>query len=132
MWGKKIKLDPADTEFSVHIRLRDKKCLRCGRIGEPDRFGRPIKGLECSHYWSRRHEGTRFEPDDCMTFCAYDHDYLGHGEGRDEYKKMMTDKLGPARMKTLEVQAFTYHKKDRKMEWIKFKELNKTYDENNN
>ena len=122
MWGYKAKLDRADTLFSRYIRLRDKKCLYCGREGEMTKDGFPIKGLQNSHYWGRGHESTRFEPDNCMTLCAYHHNYLGHGEGRDEYRDMMIKKLGEKRFKTLELQKNTYKKKDRKLEVIIWKE----------
>ncbi len=116
MWGKRAKIDVADTLFSKYVRLRDKKCIKCGKKGEPNKDGLEIVGLENSHYWSRGKEATRFELDNCVTLCKYHHNYLGHGDGREEYREIMIQRLGEERFKTLKLQAHTYKKKDRKLE----------------
>jgi len=123
MWGYKVKLDKCDILFSKIIRLRDGECLKCHRKGEPDKEGLPIIGLQCSHYFSRRNESTRFDEDNCMSLCAYHHDYLGHGDGKDEYKLMMIKKLGEREFKLLQIKANTFKKKDRKMTYIILKKI---------
>jgi 5-methylcytosine-specific restriction endonuclease McrA len=49
----------ADRKFSDYIRKRDGKCIRCGKISN----------LQCSHFWSRIHSSTRFDPENCDTLC---------------------------------------------------------------
>jgi hypothetical protein len=120
-----IKIDKADQVFSQYIRLRDKKCCRCGSPVRLNNEGLPISHA-CSHYWSRRHEGTRFEPDNGDCLCYPCHEIWGHGDEKDDYKAFKIKQLGEKRFKTLMIQANTYHKKDRKWSLIVAKELLKT------
>ena len=46
-----IKIDPADTMFSRYLRLKERKCMRCGRPGEGEEG---INGLQASHFHSRK------------------------------------------------------------------------------
>lgn len=55
----KIKIDPLDTLFSEVIRTRDKMCVSCGKTGR----------LECSHIYSRRHKGTRWDLMNAKALC---------------------------------------------------------------
>lgn len=117
-----MKIDRADQMFSRFIRERaDWKCEYDGKD-----FRDAPQGLHCSHYWGRGREGTRFEPDNCMALCFFHHKNLGHGDQRDEYKEIMIKRLGKKRFRSLEIQAMTYCKKDRKMSYIIAKELYKT------
>lgn len=117
----KIKIDPADTAFSIFIRLRDRRCVRCG---SPVRFndeGKPISH-QCSHYYGRGQESTRCEPDNCDTLCHGCHVYWG-GQGREDYRNFKLKQLGQDRFDSLMVQAKTYCKKDRKLALIKARAL---------
>lgn len=115
----RISIDKADKEFSLYIRKRDKwRCLKCNTNYEEN-----PGGLSCSHYWSRRHEGTRFEPDNCISLCYGCHTQM-EGDKQGDYKYLMEKIVGKERMKTLEIQANTYCKKDRKMKYLIFKKLN--------
>lgn len=106
----KIKIRRADKVFSEYIRSRDNwTCQRCQK-----KYPEGSQGLHCSHYWSRRNESTRFEPDNCIALCYGCHMLWGHGDERDLYKMFMINKLGLKRFKTLDVQAHTYQKKDDK------------------
>lgn len=120
----KISLDKADQKFSQYIRLRDKKCMRCGSLVELNDKGLPISH-QASHYWSRRNENTRFESDNVDCLCFYCHSLWG-GDYRDEYKEFKIKKLGIERYKSLDVQAHTICKKDRKMSLLKAKALLKS------
>lgn len=71
----KIKITKEDTLFSILVRVRDKKCQRCGKPGEEDRFGRPIVGLQCSHFVGRGHSNTRFDFDNCDALCTGCHSF---------------------------------------------------------
>lgn len=112
-----IKIDAADTQFSLAIRVRDKRCVCCGRPGTPNADGLPVIGLQCSHYWGRRAEATRYEPDNCDALCAACHQKWG-GDYRDQYKDFKTKQLGKNRYTSLEIQHNSYHRKDRGMSLI--------------
>jgi len=120
----KTKIDPADKIFSLYIRLRDKKCCRCGKRGEPDRDGRLVVGLENSHYFGRWMEGTRFDPQNCDTLCHGCHAYWE--KDRDDYRAFKVNQMGENNFKILEWKARSYHKKDRKMSLLAAKELLKS------
>jgi hypothetical protein len=125
MWGKKAKRDKADDAFSIYIRTRDGwRCVRCKKS-----FSENKGGLDCSHYWSRGKEGTRFDPENCDALCKYCHDLWGHGDGRDLYREFKIKQLGEAGFKALMVRAHTYYKKDRVMALLVAKALLKELDE---
>jgi hypothetical protein len=126
-WGN-IKVDKADTLFSLYVRLRDKQCKRCGRAGTPDKDGRPVIGLQCSHYWSRRSESTRYSPENCDALCAGCHFRWG-GDYREEYKAFKQKQLGDKGYKMLEVLHNSYQKKDRKLAYLQAKTLLKEYED---
>ena len=53
-----IKIRKVDTLFSRYFRLQHKRCEKCGRRGE-GKDG--IDKLQCSHFWGRRNENTRYD-----------------------------------------------------------------------
>ncbi|NTU69990.1 hypothetical protein HGB13_04200 [bacterium] len=117
-----IKIDKADAMFSKFIRLRDKRCVRCGRRGEPDKDGLPIIGLQNSHYFGRVKESTRFEPSNCDSLCMGCHQEWGSND-REAYRQFKIKQLGDQGLKLLTIQANTYKKKDRKMSYLIAKKL---------
>jgi 5-methylcytosine-specific restriction endonuclease McrA len=114
-----IKIDPADKVFSEYVRRRDKRCVCCGRIGQGEKG---IGGLQCSHFWSRGNESTRFDPENCDALCAGCHKRWG-GDYRKEYEAFKVKQLGIKRFKALDVKAHSTVKKDRKMALIVAKQL---------
>lgn len=67
----KTKSDKVDKLFSKLIRLRDDGlCQRCGQHESE------VK-LDCSHFFSRRHQATRHDPDNACAHCFTCHQYLG-------------------------------------------------------
>ena len=89
-------LRKADTEFSKHIRKRDKACKRCGTK----------KNLTCSHFWGRQHKGTRFDPDNCVAVCWMPcHKYHWEKEKQGQYRDFMLDWLGEGGYAELEKRA---------------------------
>jgi len=115
----KAKFDKADTEFSRYIRLRDRHCVKCGRPGTGiDR----IDGLQCSHFWGRWREGTRFDEYNADALCPTCHDRW-EGEKQGDYAAFKKHQLGEQQYKLLEARAYSYHKKDRKMALIIVKKL---------
>ena len=115
--GWKIKIDPADTVFSLYIRIRDGRCVRCGRPGRPNKDGYPVVGLQCSHYHGRRKEATRYDPMNCDALCAGCHKYFD--ENRDEYTALKKLKLGEKEYNLMKLRSGSYYKKDRPMEKLK-------------
>lgn len=110
----KIRLDPADTVFSQFIRLRDKRCMRCGSPVEINAKGLPVSH-QASHYWSRGREMTRFDPENVDTLCYGCHQLWGHGDLRDGYKSFKIKQLGEDGFKRLDARAHTPCKKDRNL-----------------
>ena len=64
--------DKADELFSQYIRLRDGKCLKCGKT----------TSLQCSHIEGRRNMRLRFDPMNAITLCAGCHLFWSHKEPR--------------------------------------------------
>lgn len=115
----KIRLDPADVVFSRYIRLRDGKCMRCGKQGTgPD----GIVGLQCSHYFGRGRENTRFDDRNCTSLCFGCHRIWG-SDDREGYRNFMIQWLGEEEFFNLTVRAQLYAKKDRKLSLIYAKSL---------
>ena len=71
-FGGKIKRNIADKHFSDCIRkAAEWKCQRC----EKDYEDKP-QGLQCSHFISRGHWATRYDPKNALALCAYCHNYV--------------------------------------------------------
>src|SRR3990172_4522538 len=61
-----------DAVFSKFIRLRDKlTCQRCQK-----QFETFTTGIQCSHFFGRRHRATRWAEDNCVTLCGGCHMHL--------------------------------------------------------
>jgi len=113
----KIKIDRADKLFSEYIRLRDNfQCQKCGR------FFPEGKGLQCSHYWSRSHENTRFDGENAIAVCAGCHLFF-HGNPGDYYQ-FMINRLGKEKYDKLQLRSNAFKKKrDRVLEIERIKIL---------
>ena len=61
-----------DDVFSDFIRLRDK--LKCQRCSKP--YAKLEKGIQCSHFWGRRHRSTRWSEINCCALCGGCHMHL--------------------------------------------------------
>lgn len=67
----KIKRNKWDKVFSDCVRERASwHCEDCGKW-----FGDNTGGLDCSHYRSRRHYATRFDPDNAIAQCKGCHQF---------------------------------------------------------
>ena len=73
-FGGRITRNKADRHLSACIRKAAQwKCQRCGN----DYEGKS-QGLQCSHFLSRRHYGTRYDSRQ-LSLCAYCHSWVeGH------------------------------------------------------
>lgn len=85
----------ADKLFSLWVRARDGKCVRCGKTSN----------LQCSHFWSRQISATRYEPDNCVALCAGCHLYKWEIEKQGEYRDFMIWWLGDERYESLRRQS---------------------------
>ena len=69
-----MKKSTADDLFSKCIRERAE--WRCERCGTQYVEGIGAKGLECSHLYSRRHYGIRFDPLNAFSHCSGCHRFF--------------------------------------------------------
>ena len=108
-WSQ-IKRDKSDVDFSTYIRLKAKKCARCGRRGIG---GKGITGLQASHFHSRRKWSTRYDEENVDVLCIGCHKYFT--EHRAEYKEWKLKQIGQKAYDRLEVVANATGKKDFKL-----------------
>ncbi len=88
----------ADAKFSLYIRERDGKCVRCKGLDE----------LQCSHFFDRQHSGTRYDGDNCDTLCKGCHYGRADGWEHDKegaYIRWKLRQLGPERFEAMEARA---------------------------
>jgi hypothetical protein len=104
---KSIKIDPADKVFSRYIRLMKKQCDNCGKKG----IGKDgITGLQASHFFGRRYESIRFDPENVDVFCISCHYTLGTLY-KDRYEAYKIKQLGEQGYNRLLVRKNTTGKK---------------------
>lgn len=95
-----IKRRLADRLFSKIIRARDHfHCVRCGHA-----HSRTSRGLQASHFFSRRREETRFDWDNVDALCLACH-LLWSREKRGEYMEYKKKQLGFMRYTALAYRA---------------------------
>lgn len=122
---KMARPDKADNLFSRYIRMRDGQCVRCGRRGSgPDKIG----GIQCSHFFSRKKESVRFDPDNCDSLCfscheIWEHEKMNRNGDLLDYGQWKFKQLGAKRFNLLEIRAATHQKKDRAMSLLYVKQL---------
>ena len=107
--GKKIwSTAKTDREFSLYIRARDGKCLKCGRSD---------RRLSCSHFWGRRRSELRYEEDNCITLCWLPcHKFEWEKEKAGAYRDFMIQRLGVERYE--ELKRIFYQSKMKRSEAI--------------
>ncbi|HEY0172080.1 MAG TPA: recombination protein NinG [Pyrinomonadaceae bacterium] len=71
-----------DRLVSVLVRRRDRRCVTCGEA----------RGLQCSHFYSRRYLATRFDLRNCNAMCAGCN--RRHNEDPEPYLRFMTEHYG--------------------------------------
>ncbi len=109
----KIKIDKADAAFSKWIRLRDKKCLRCGSAVKIATDGLP-KSHHASHFQGRGKEGTRYNEFNVCCLCHGCHSYFTANPA--EHYLWQVNRLGQDMVDKLILASNTYCKKDRKLQ----------------
>lgn len=121
-WNR-IKLDRADTLFSIYIRRLRKKCERCGRVGRKLKNGYKIGGLQASHFHSRRKESVRYDLNNVDVLCVGCHKYFT--DERERYREWKKERMGEEKYDLLQIFAETPVKKDRVMSLLIIKEMMK-------
>lgn len=111
-----IKIRKADRLYSKYLRdLRGNTCEYCSRKA-------PYK-MECSHYFGRGHENTRFDEQNTRCLCFLCHKEMGGymRSEQGEYDLWMKKLLGKDYVK-LKIRANTFKKKDDKLILIYLKQ----------
>ncbi|MHB8484083.1 MAG: recombination protein NinG [Nitrospiria bacterium] len=85
-----------DKVFSRFIRLRDKlTCQRCNK-----QFAKFTTGIQCSHFWGRRHRSTRWSELNCCALCGGCHMHLTANPAL--HRQWYREKIGPSAYDKLE------------------------------
>jgi hypothetical protein len=93
----KIRIDKRDTVFSKLIRLRAQwSCESCGTYFP---FGH---GLQCSHFFGRRHMSTRWDADNAAAHCFTCH--MRFGENPIAFTAWIKKYLGDVRYEALQAR----------------------------
>ncbi len=106
----KIKILPEDILFSNYIRTKAKwKCEYCGRVCRTPNGQTKFYKLEASHYHSRGHWSTRFDPENVVALCFTCHQKLGGYKQNTEgpYDIFMKERLDEKGWKLLLLRANT-------------------------
>src|SRR5262245_25089198 len=109
-----IKLRRTDILFSQW--LRKKRGYRCDYDGQ---FFPEGRGLEVSHFFSRRNESVRFDEENCDVFCRKIHRYFE--QHKTEYEQWKASRMSPVAYARLILRAHHSVKRDDKltMLWLK-------------
>lgn len=109
----KIKRRPSDIIYSKYIvEKADRICARCHKEAE---------SIQCSHFWGRANESTRFNDENCDAFCFKCHQDLGANPG--DFRDWKFKQLGHRRYIALEILKNTYKKRDDKLDLIYAKRI---------
>lgn len=100
-----IKRTRADAKFSDAIRERDGwTCMRCWKSYTP-----PTRALHCAHYFTRRTQATRLDPDNALALCYGCHQFVDSHKA--EKDALWLSFLGAERFEALEAKG--HGKRDR-------------------
>lgn len=105
----RIKIREADRLYSLWLRGERKCCERCGSQ----------KTLQCSHFYGRAKESTRFDQENTDVLCFSCHNFFG--QHPPEYVEWKKARMTPQAYKLLMVRAHTFRKRDDKLIllWLK-------------
>jgi Bacteriophage Lambda NinG protein len=79
-----------DRLTSLIVRRRDRRCVTCGET----------KGLQCSHFYSRRHLAVRFDLRNTNAMCSACN--RRHNSDPSAYLAFMAERYGPGVVEELE------------------------------
>ncbi len=110
----KIKIRRSDTLFREYLlKLRGEVCEKCGQKG----------AVQVSHFYGRRSESVRYDPQNTSLLCFTCHRKFH--ERPSEYTEWKRKQLGEREYKKLMLRANQYRKRDDKLMVITLKALNK-------
>jgi hypothetical protein len=110
--SRKAQRARADRLWSRYIRLRDRDtCQRCGKPGNNPH-----------HIFSRRHLGTRHDPENGILLCPYCHRTVAHSD-YEMFRAFLIGRMGERNFERLYVRAKTVMKPDYAMAEIALKAL---------
>jgi hypothetical protein len=121
---KKIKEKKLDKAFSIYIRNRDGKCLRCEKK----------ENLQCAHIFSRTSRATRWEDDNAVCLCYSCHMFWAH-KNPVEFTEFVKTLLGEVRYQNLRTLAKSIKKwtEQEKLELLtEIEEANEKHEHCNN
>lgn len=67
------------------------------------KFERGAQNLHCSHVFSRRHNSTRYSPENCFAHCFTCHQRLGGDPVN--FSMWVEERIGPKKLEQLRVKA---------------------------
>ena len=122
----KVKRDKYDITFSEFIKKRDVYCQKCGKSDGK---------LECSHIFSRRHQGLRYDEDNAKLLCFGCHrwwhenppeaiEWLKSIIGEDAYNKLRIRAHKPTKLSMFDRDSI------RQFLLIRIKRMNDTPEQN--
>lgn len=118
-WQSKTKIRHADKKFSEYIRQRDGECVFKQKC-----YGVTQQRLECVHFYSRRSESVRFDPENSDAGCTKCHNWFHTTpEGQAWHKEWKKNQLGERAYDLLTLRKNTPGKKDDKMILLYIREL---------
>jgi hypothetical protein len=99
-----IRITKADCDFATEIKARDLWiCQRCRKYKPP-----PNRGLHCAHYFTRRTQATRLDPDNAMALCYGCHQFVdSHAK---EKEALWRREFGDERFEALMLRAHNVRK----------------------
>lgn len=110
----KIRIREADRLYSLWLRKERKyTCEKCFRSFPEG------KGLSVSHFWGRRHESVRFDPDNTDCLCFSCHQNFEENPG--DYVAWKFKRMGEKAYKLLDFHAHQIGKKDdaKVIQWLR-------------
>lgn len=90
MGSRKWLVAELDRLTSLIVRRRDGRCVTCGGA----------QGLQCSHFYSRRHLNIRFDLRNCNAMCSACN--RRHNRNRRPYERYMRKTYGAAAVAELD------------------------------
>jgi hypothetical protein len=90
-----------DTQLSLYIRARDKRCVICGKTDN----------LQNGHYLSRKYANTRYDFQNCNCQCAGCN--MMHNLNPEPYRDFMVRKYGEREIQLIRMAAASGYKMTR-------------------
>ena len=98
-----LKRDKYDAVTSDLVRNRnDFTCENCGKVDPDGQASGKSNKMDCSHYYGRRHQSTRYCLKNCACLCKGCHRKFTENPG--DYADWMLNKLGDEEIESLRIK----------------------------